>query len=121
MSPTFWNGTPPSPADGRGFGGGGLPRSLHHRAARHRGPVASDSEDQRLVTVIAWAREHPDHHVAVDMLAARALMSRAGSRHGERLTRLVGAGRGGCGDRLASLPRGSVRPRQGWRGPLRVQ
>ncbi|AEH10274.1 MULTISPECIES: GlxA family transcriptional regulator [Protofrankia] len=39
-------------------------------------PVPSDSEDQRLATVIAWAREHLDHHVTIDMLAARALMSR---------------------------------------------
>lgn len=39
-------------------------------------PVPSDTEDQRLTAVIAWARAHLDHHVTVDLLAARALMSR---------------------------------------------
>ncbi|MBL7496612.1 helix-turn-helix domain-containing protein [Frankia sp. CNm7] len=39
-------------------------------------PVPADSEDQRLATVIAWARAHLDHRISVDMLAAKALMSR---------------------------------------------
>jgi transcriptional regulator GlxA family with amidase domain len=39
-------------------------------------PVPSDSDDQRLAAVLAWARAHLSHPISVDLLAARALMSR---------------------------------------------
>jgi len=41
-----------------------------------RAPVPSDTDDQRLASVIAWAREHLDHRITIDVLASRALMSR---------------------------------------------
>ncbi len=39
-------------------------------------PVPSDSDDQRLAAALAWARAHLSQQISVDLLAARALMSR---------------------------------------------
>jgi transcriptional regulator GlxA family with amidase domain len=39
-------------------------------------PVPSGGDDRRLADVLAWARDHLDRRLTVDVLAARALMSR---------------------------------------------
>jgi transcriptional regulator GlxA family with amidase domain len=50
-------------------------------------PVAADCDDDRLGSVLSWAREHLDRRLTVDDLAARALMSpRSFARHFKAVT-----------------------------------